>query len=182
VLEGLVALTLGLAVLGSLLATLGPGARLLALAGARGEAEDTAHLAIEALTFDLRRAGYDPTGAGVAAILRADTTGLTITADLDGDGVVDATSQETIAYVCQSTTSRLSRIVGHQSMPLADGVRQCRFGYVDASGTPVSSPPGGVAAADVARIRAVAFDLTLRASALATSSSRSAVVALRTDG
>ncbi len=120
--ELLVGTALALVVLSALTAAVGTGARLLLACGARGEAEDTAQLALEALTFDVRRAGWDPAASGLVAVREADVDRLVLTADLDGDGAVDDTSEETTAYVCLASARRLSRLVGRQSMPLADGV------------------------------------------------------------
>lgn len=178
-LDVLVGTALGLGVLAALVPAVGLGARLLAVAGARGEVEDTAHLAIEALAFDVRRAGYDPARAGIAGVVDARADGLVITADLDGDGAVDPASEETVEYVWRPATRRLSRIVGRQSMPLGDGVTACAFRYLDAGGAGIPVPAAGLGAGDRARVRAVAVDLTLQSPTLATAATRTAVVALR---
>jgi len=177
--ELLVATVLATVVLGMLTAAVGGGARLLATAGRRGEAEDTAQLAVEALLFDVRRAGYDPRGVGVEALAAADASRLVLRADLDGDGTVDAASEETITWVCNLAVRRLSRLVGRQSLPLADDVTTCALGYLDATGTPLSIPPGGLAAADRARVRSVTLALGLSPRGLARSATRLARVALR---
>src|SRR3989442_11596641 len=67
VVELLVATALGMLAMTALTAAVATGARLLVAAGARGEAEDTAQLAVEAFVFDVRRAGYDPQAARVHA-------------------------------------------------------------------------------------------------------------------
>jgi Tfp pilus assembly protein PilW len=179
VVELLVGTALGLAVLGMLTATVASGARLLIASGARGEAEDTAQLAVEAFTFDARRAGWDPAAAGVAPVTDAQAGRLAFGADLDGDGAVDPASEETAAYVCAPGAARLSRIIGRQSLPLADRVTSCAFRYLDATGTPIATPPGGLDAAARAAIRAVALDLTLLPSGLRGRSERAVVIALR---
>jgi Tfp pilus assembly protein PilW len=177
--ELLVGTALALAALGALTAAIACGGRLLVQGGARGELEDVAHIAVEALTFDVRRAGYDPTLAGVERLVEAAADRLTVTADLDGNGAVDGTSEETVAWVCAPAQRRLSRIVGRQSMPLADGVTSCAFRYLDAGGAPIVVPPAGLAAIDRARVRAIALDLDLTAAPLHAPSGRRTVVALR---
>src|SRR5581483_774100 len=158
--ELLVAAVLAVVVLGMLTAAVAGGARLLTTAGRRGEAEDTAQLALEALLFDVRRAGYDPRGVGVEALA--------------------ATSEETITWVCNLAARRLSRLVGRQSLPLADDARTCALGYLDAAGAPLATPPGGLAAADRARVRSVTLTLALAPPGLARPATRSLRVALRT--
>src|SRR5207247_177503 len=81
------------------------------------------------------------------AVREADADRLVLAADLDGDGAVDDASEETAAYVCLASARRLSRLVGRQSMPLADGVTGCGFRYLDREGAPMAIPPGGLAAA-----------------------------------
>jgi hypothetical protein len=175
----LVGTTLGLALLSALTAGIGSGGRLLATASARGEADDTVHLAVEALTFDVRRAGYDPTGAGIAPLAEARTDRIVLAADLDADGAVDAGSQEVTSYVCALGTRRLSRILGTQSLPLADGVTRCAFAYLDADGTLLAVPAGGLDAGARARVRAIRLDLTLHGARMRAASERSVLVALR---
>jgi len=173
--EQLVGTMLTLLVLGTLVAVVGTGTTLLLAVAARGEVEDTAQLAVEAFTFDVRRAGYDPTGAGLAPVSGAQADRLTLAADLNGDGAVAATSEETTAYVCAAP--QLSRIIGRQSLPLTGGVLACGLRYLDVSGLPLAIPVGGLDAAGRSRIRAVALDLTIRQRG--TPTSRSVVVALR---
>ena len=81
---------------------------------------------------------------------------------------------------CLASARRLSRLVGRQSMPLADGVTGCGFRYLDREGAPMAIPAGGLAAADRARIGAVALDLVLLPNGLAGRAERSILIALRT--
>ena len=173
--EQLVGTMLTLLVLGTLVAVVGTGTTLLLAAAARGEVEDTAQLAVEAFTFDVRRAGYDPTAAGLVPVSEARPDRLTLAADLNGDGVVAATSEETTAYACAA--QQLSRIIGRQSLPLAGGVLACGLRYLDATGLPLAVPPGGLDTAGRSRIRAVGLDLTVRQRG--TPTNRSVVIALR---
>jgi len=176
-LDLLVGMALGLVVLGAITAAVGTGGRLLRNASARGEGEDTTQMAVEALTFDVRRAGYDPRATGVTPITEAVADRVALAADLDADGAVDPDSEETTAYICRG--GRLSRIIGRQSLPLADGITSCAFRYLDEHGTALSLPAAGLDAAARARVRAVAFDVTLLPSGLAGASRRTVVVALR---
>ena len=177
--ELLVGTGLALAALGALTAAIACGGRLLVRGAARGEVEDVAHIAVEALTFDVRRAGYDPRLVGVERLAEAAADRLTVTADLDANAAVDATSEETVTYLCSAALRRLSRIVGRQSLPLADGVTACAFRYLDASGAPLSLPAGGLATADRARVRAVGLDLALTDATLHAATNRRTLIALR---
>ena len=176
-LDLLVGLALGLAVLAAITTAVGAGGRLLRNAAARGEGEDTAQTAVEALTFDVRRAGYDPRASGVTPLVEAIVDRVALAADLDADGAVDPDSEETTAHVCRA--GRLSRVIGRQSLPLIDGVTACAFPYLDEQGAAIPLPAGGLDAAARARVRAVVLDLTLLPSRLAGTSSRTVAVALR---
>jgi Tfp pilus assembly protein PilW len=178
--ELLVGTLLALAVLSVLTAAIATGARLLLACGARGEAEDTAQLALEALAFDVRRAGYDPAAGGVVAVREANADRLVLAADLDGDGAVDDASEEAVAYVCALGARRLSRLVGRQSLPLADGVLGCSFRYLDRAGAAIAIPPGGLDATARGGLGAVALHLVLLPNGLAGRVERSVVLALRT--
>ena len=177
--ELLVGAALGLVVLSLLTLVVAIGARLLVACGARGEAEDTAHLAIEAFTFDARRAGFDPTGAGIAPLAEARSDRVGFAADLDADGAVDPNSEESIVHVCSTATARLSRIVGRQSLPLAEGVTDCAFRSLDAAGAAIAVPAAGLDAAARARVRAIALRVTLLPAGLRGRTERTVVAALR---
>jgi len=98
--ELLVGTALALVVLSALTAAVGTGARLLLACGARGEAEDTAQLALEALTFDVRRAGWDPAASGLVAVRKADGLELSPNKDTrleESDVIVGAGSADEMA-------------------------------------------------------------------------------------
>ena len=177
--ELLVGVALALAALGALTASIACGGRLLVQGSARGELEDVAHIAVEALTFDVRRAGYDPTRVGVEGLVEAAADRVAFSADLDGSGAVDDASEETVTYVCSTALRRLSRIVGRQSMPLADGVTGCAFRYLDGSGAALVVPSGGLGAADRVRVRAVGLDLAVAGATLHGRTQRRVLVARR---
>jgi Tfp pilus assembly protein PilW len=174
--EMLVGTALGLAVLAVLTAAVGVAGRMLVGSGTRAESEDTAQLAMEALRFDVRRAGWDPAAAGHAALLEARDDGLALVADLDGDGTIAVDSEESVAWLCVLASRRLSRLVGRQSLPLAEHVVGCAFRYLDADGAAFAAP---VTAADLPRVRAVELAVRLFPPGLSHASSRSVLAAVR---
>jgi Tfp pilus assembly protein PilW len=180
VVELLVGALLGLLALAALTAAVATAGRLLVMAGARGEAEDTVELALEAFTFDARRAGHDPAAAGVTGLALAQGDRVTFDADLDGDGVVDTGTEEHVAYLCNLGTARLSRVLGRQSMPLAEAVSTCRFRYLDGSGEPIAPSGRALTAAERLAVRSLAIDVVLRSPGLAAPAARSVTIALRT--
>jgi len=181
--ELLVALGLGLAIAIAAVAAVATGLRALARLALRAEAEDVLTLGLEAFTLDVRRAGFDPRATGLPAVVEASASRLALQADLDGDGLVDATSEESTAIACDVPGGRLSRIVGSQSLPLANGVVACALEYADASGAVMSVPGGGLDAAARARVRRATLAVALRPPGSVTGSAlaaaRRATVALR---
>jgi Tfp pilus assembly protein PilW len=177
--EALIAAAIGLLVLCAVSAALAGGARALVRGGARAEASDTAALATEAFLFDVRRAGHDPAAVNVTAVTLARTDRMVIESDLDGSGGVDPSSAERVTWICNASTQKLSRVLGAQSLPLADGAVGCAFSYLDGTGTALVPPSTGLDASDRARIALVILDLRLRPRGGGGHVARSLAVALR---
>src|SRR5256712_12384623 len=81
---------------------------------------------------------------------------------------------------CLANARRLSRLVGRQSMPLADGVTGCGFRYLDREGAPMAIPAGGPAAAPRPRHRTGARCPVALPNRLAPRAQRSVLVPPRT--
>lgn len=178
-LEAVVAVAVGLFLLSAVGAALAAGARALVAAGGRAEASDTWLLAADALLFDVRRAGHDPAAGGVEAITLARGDRATFEADLDGDGAIDGASAERVSWVCNAAAARLSRVVGGQSMPMADGAVACGLAFLDETGAEMPLPAGGLDAAGRARAALVVLDLRLAPRGGAPAVARRLAVALR---
>jgi Tfp pilus assembly protein PilW len=179
VLELVVASGLGLLGLGALVAAVAVAARVTTAIGARAEAEDTAQLAIEAFRFDVRRAGFDPAAVGVEPVTAALADQLALQADLDGDGTIDAGSEELTRWLCATGPPRLSRVIGAQSLPIAGPMTRCGLRYFDAGGIELAPGPGGLAPADRVRVRRVTLDLAVQPTGGGEPAARAADVALR---
>jgi Tfp pilus assembly protein PilW len=177
--ELLAGLALGLLVAIAGFAAVAVVLRHLALFALRAEADDVAALALEAFTLDVRRAGFDPRAAGVEPVVEATASRLRLQADLDGDGTIDAASEEATAIACDVPGGRLSRILGSQSLPLANGVVACALSYADDAGAALAIPPGGLDAAERRRIRRATLDVALVPPGLAAPAAARAVTALR---
>jgi len=177
--ELLVALGLGLAIAVGVVAAIGTSLRHLTAVALRTEVDDIAYLALETFTLDVRRAGYDPRATGIDTLIEATSTRLGTQADLDGDGSIDTSSEEHTTLACDLPGGRLSRILGAQSLPLANGVTACAFTYVDATGAPLVVPPGGLDAANRRRVRLATLDLALVPTLGASPATARASVAVR---
>lgn len=153
--------------------------RALERIDARVMKTETLRVVVDVFGRDVRQAGFDPTGHRLAAIVSADATSIAMQADSDGDGIIDARSDERIAYVFHPTRGVVSRIVGHQSMPLADGFPPdgVRFRFFDGVGREIWPRPEDPATAEV--IRRVRLTLRLDADSDAAAFVLSADVSLR---
>jgi type II secretory pathway component PulJ len=131
----------------------------------RTVAQHTARLVLELIGRDLRRAGFDPTGAGLDPILAAGGHIVRIQADDDGSSVIDDRSEELIAYVFQDGT--LSRVVGRQSMPIASGLPSdgWRLTFFDGAGGELADAGGELDGPRCAAIRRVRLRVVVRDSA-----------------
>lgn len=179
--EVLVALGLGLSLAVAAVAATTTALRHLVRTALRAEAEDLAAMAVEAFTLDVRRAGFDPRAAGAAPLAEATTARLVLDADLDGDGAIDSASEEHTTLACDVPSGRISRIVGSQSLPLANGVVACDFSYADRSGAAIAVPVAGLDATMRRRVGRATLAVAVRppGSAVAATATATTTIALR---
>ena len=137
----LVELLVGLALLGLVMA----GALTLLAGGleawqwgmARVDAQQAARAGLERMAGELRLAGYDPRGAGLAAIVVAEPDRVVLQHDLNASGVIDPT-RERVSYLVRGGVLR--RDAGGGAQPLAEGVRALSLLYRDEAGTATTDP------------------------------------------
>jgi prepilin-type N-terminal cleavage/methylation domain-containing protein len=121
-----------LTILQSGLAASGWGAR-------RVYAQQAVRVALERMAHELREAGYDPTSAGIEAVVVAEPMRIVFQRDLDGDGVIGPT-HERVTYLLRPGETTLRRDAGGGAQPVAEGVRRFALFYVDVNGVPTSEP------------------------------------------
>jgi type IV pilus assembly protein PilW len=107
--------------------------------GARVEAQRSARIALERMAKELREAGYDPRTAGIEAIVAAEPARVVFQRDLDGDGVVDATS-ERVAFLLRPGESVLRRDAGGGAQPVVNDVARLVLTYFDRRGATTVDP------------------------------------------
>jgi type II secretory pathway component PulJ len=105
----------------------------------RVEAQQAIRVALERLARELRDAGYDPTGAGIEAVLVAEPTRVIFQRDLNGNGLIDPT-RERVTYILRPGETTLRRDAGGGAQPLAESVRRFALSYLDSSGVPTVDP------------------------------------------
>jgi hypothetical protein len=175
----LVGAMIGAVVVAGLTMALAQAARWVVRANARAETHDTADLVAQAFTFDLRSAGWDPTGASGARLAYASPTELELQRDRDGDGVIDPASAERLRWRWVAATRTMSRLVGAQSMPLASTAVGAVFTFRDAAGARVPASAAGLAPGELARVQSVELAITLAPPGGGALVRRTAAVALR---
>jgi type IV pilus assembly protein PilW len=124
-------------VMAGVLSLLLRGQQSYSAGAARIEAQQNARVAIERMTHEIRSAGYNPTGAGFAAVANPTETGLTLQNDWNEDGVIGGRG-EVVTYLLRGTTLR--RNAGGGAQPVVEGVERLSFTYLDAAGLPTTDP------------------------------------------
>ena len=136
-------LLVSLAVMGCVLAgaytVLASGLGAYRFGVARVEAQQSARVALERMVKELREAGYDPTGADIAAVTAAESQLVTFQRDLNGNGVIDPT-RERVTFLLRAGESVLRRDAGGGAQPLAEGVRRLALTYYDRAGAETADP------------------------------------------
>lgn len=151
--ELLVSLAVGGLLLAGAGALLDTALRAVETGSARVEAQQAARWALERMAQELREAGYDPRGSGLAAIEIAEPTRVRLVRDLNENGVVDPT-RERVTYRWDSGARILRRDAGGGAQPVINDVASLHLEYYDAAGAPTLDP---------ARVRAVRVRLEVGA-------------------
>jgi len=132
------AAVLGL-VMAALLVIVRSGTTAYRWGAARVEAQQSARAALERIAKELRGAGYDPTSAGIAAVVIAEPARVALQSDLDADGVIDPT-RERVTFLLRAGESTLRRDAGGGAQPIIDGVKRLALTYFDAAGIATTDP------------------------------------------
>jgi type IV pilus assembly protein PilW len=135
--ELMVGLVLGLLVVAGLTALLSATLAAREPAGKGAERLAAVTAALDQLARDIRLAGYDPQARGIGGVTNPSVAGVSLDADLDGDGTIDTTSDEHVTYRVAASSGTLQRVVGAQSLPLLSDVGTGSFTlhYLDGAGT-----------------------------------------------
>jgi type II secretory pathway component PulJ len=105
----------------------------------RVEAQQAIRAALERMARELREAGYDPTSAGIEAVVVAEPTRVVFQRDLNGNGLIDPTS-ERVTYLLRAGETTLRRDAGGGAQPIAEGIRRFALLYLDKDGAPTVEP------------------------------------------
>jgi prepilin-type N-terminal cleavage/methylation domain-containing protein len=141
------------------------GSRVNTKQSAVARAQQSLRAARLMINQDIRLAGLDPRVTFGFGFEEATPTKFRVTADLDGDGVVDNSGAERVTYEIPAGARELQKILyegtaSQVTAPLLDRVDPTASGfvYLDANDLPIASP---VAAAQLDNIRAVVVNLSV---------------------
>jgi type IV pilus assembly protein PilW len=144
--ELLIAMVVGIVVLGALYGvfisqnkTFGNQEEIVAM-------QQSVRAGMDMIVREVRLAGYDPLRVNIDTNSANNFSGVTVSgtqlqvrADLNGDGVIDATSQENITYAYDSANLRITRNSGSGAQPFVENVQAFTFAYLDVSGNVTAS-------------------------------------------
>jgi type IV pilus assembly protein PilW len=153
--ELLVAVGLGMVILGSVASTFITQTRVYNAQEQVNEMQQSARAAMDLISREIKLAGYKPTGTSITGVSYS-TTSLRIRADLNGDGVIDDNSDEHLIFALNSGTSQVTRTYGATGATpqvISNNVSAFTFNYLDSS---------GVATTTEADIRQLSLSITAR--------------------
>lgn len=131
--ELLIAMAVGIVVLGAMYSvftiqnkTFGNQEELVAT-------QQSVRAGMDMMTREVGMAGYNPAGATFTGVTVNDSQ-LQIKADINGDGLIDAASQENIIYAFDGTNKQITRNIGAGNQTLVENADAFIFAYLDGSG------------------------------------------------
>jgi len=90
--------------------------------------------AMDIMIRETRMAGYDPTGTANSGIVVANSTSLTVTEDMDGDGSI--TGDESITYALADSDGDGDNDLERNSNLIAENIDALDFVYLDENDSP----------------------------------------------
>lgn len=159
--ELMVSIAIGLVVLASVATTFTSQTRAYSAQEQINQMEQNLRGALDIMSREIKMAGYKPNGGSVTGVISYSSTGLTIQADIDGNGSVLASGSgssaayEQIVYAYDSANKKITRQVGDGTVTtLAENISAFSFTYYQ------SQSSGGAAATSASNIRQIKISMT----------------------
>jgi type IV pilus assembly protein PilW len=171
-LELLIAMTIGLIVLGSIFSSFTTQKKSYELQEQITVMEQNLRVPIDFITRDLRNAGYNPTedltiGTSVGIVpgggINITANSIRILSDLNGDGDTGDTGED-VDYSLDGTdyTDGITFDIDRNGQPLVQNVTALTFKYYDSTGTEITTLP--ITGDNLSNIRLVEVSITARTS------------------
>ena len=167
--ELLVAMTLGLVLLGSVLKILVSQNRTNAVQQEVAYAQQNARAAMDLMVREIRNAGHNPANGNVEAIVTAEGTKIQVQADYsdpDGDGHPEGNGNATdpnedVTYTVDDTDP-LNKTLTRNGFSIVDNLEGIQFGYVLVDGTMLNPPGAPLTPTQREDIRGVLIGMSVR--------------------
>lgn len=118
------------------------------------DVQQSVRAGMDMIVREVGMAGYDPVRVNFDSNTANNFNGVTVNAlqlqikaDLNGDGVIDTSNEETIVYAFDATNKRITRTIGSDTQPFVENVESFTFAYVDGDGNVTAT------SANIRRIR-----------------------------
>lgn len=139
--ELLVAMTTGLVVFGGFYSIFTIHNKTFSKQELIVEMQQNVRAAMDMMSREIRMAGYDPCSVNSDSNndnhffgVTVNSSWLQINADLDGNGSIDASSQENIVYAFDAAKRKITRNIGAGAQSFAENIDSFTFVYLDGSG------------------------------------------------
>lgn len=152
--ELMVAMAVSLVVLGAMYSVFIGQNRTFSNQESIVDVQQSVRAGMDMIVREVGMAGYDPVRVNFDSNTANNFNGVTVNAlqlqikaDLNGDGVIDTSNEETIVYAFDATNKRITRTIGSDTQPFVENVESFTFAYVDGDGNVTAT------SANVRRIR-----------------------------
>jgi type IV pilus assembly protein PilW len=140
--EMLIAMTVGLVVLGAMYNVFTIQNKAFGNQEEMVAMQQGVRAGMDMMVREVGMAGYDPALVNSDTNSANDFNGVTVSAsqlqikaDLDGNGAIDATSQENMVYIFDAANKRITRNIGAGAQPFVENVDAFTFEYLDDTGS-----------------------------------------------
>lgn len=152
--ELLVAMAVSLVILGAMYSVFIGQNRTFSNQESIVDVQQSVRAGMDMIVREVGMAGYDPVRVNVDSNTANNFNGVTVNAlqlqikaDLNGNGVIDTSNEETVVYAFDAANKRITRTIGSDTQPFVENVESFTFEYLDGDGNVTAT------SANVRRIR-----------------------------
>ena len=139
--ELLVAMAVSLVILGAMYSVFIGQNRTFSNQESIVDVQQSVRAGMDMIVREVGMAGYDPVRVNVDSSTANNFNGVTVNAlqlqikaDLNGNGVIDTSNEETIVYAFDAANKRITRTIGSDTQPFVENVESFTFAYLDGDG------------------------------------------------
>jgi len=139
--ELLVAMAVSLVILGAMYSVFIGQNRTFSNQESIVDVQQSVRAGMDMIVREVGMAGYDPVRVNVDSSTANNFNGVTVNAlqlqikaDLNGNGVIDTSNEETVVYAFDAANKRITRTIGSDTQPFVENVESFTFEYLDGDG------------------------------------------------